>query len=65
MEGLRNIETILSVNTRPDAPICSISDVVVVGDAKIFFIEKLLLRIALDTEQTTPDYSTRERGESE
>ncbi len=64
MEGLRNIETILSVNTRPDAPICSISDVVVVGDAKIF-IEKLLLRIALDTEQTTPDYSTRERGESE
>ncbi len=64
VEGLHNVETILSVNTRPDAPICSISDVVVVGDAKIF-IEKLLQKIALENEHTTPDQYTSDRGERE
>jgi electron transfer flavoprotein alpha subunit len=60
VEGLRNVETILSVNTHSDAPICSISDVVVVGDAKIF-IEKLLQRIALENEGTIHDQYRGER----
>ena len=64
VEGLQNVETILSVNTSPDAPICSISDVVVVGEAKIV-IEKLLQKLALYTEQRTPDQITKDRGESE
>jgi electron transfer flavoprotein alpha subunit len=44
VEGLRDIETIISVNTSAKAPICSLSDIVVEGDAKDF-IEKLLLKI--------------------
>ncbi|WP_319755464.1 electron transfer flavoprotein subunit alpha/FixB family protein [uncultured Sphaerochaeta sp.] len=64
VEGLQNVETILSVNISPDAPICSISDVVVVGEAKTF-IEKLLQKIALYSEQTTFDQSTEDKGESE
>lgn len=45
IEGLRNIESIISVNTNRRAPICSISDVVVEGDATEF-IERLCGRIA-------------------
>lgn len=44
IEGLRNIESIISVNTNRHAPICSISDIVVEGDAREF-IERLCRRI--------------------
>lgn len=44
IEGLKNVESIISVNTNKNAPICSISDVVVEGDA-IEFIEKLVKKI--------------------
>lgn len=44
VEGLRDIETIITVNTSSKAPICSLSDIVVEGDAKEF-IEKLLSKI--------------------
>lgn len=47
VEGLRDVETIISINIREDAPICSISDFVVVGDAKLC-IEKLLKRIGAE-----------------
>lgn len=41
IEGLRNIETIVSVNTNEFAPLNSIADVVVLGDA-IEFINRLV-----------------------
>lgn len=44
IEGLQEIETIIAVNTSSKAPICSLSDIVVEGDAKDF-IEKLLAKI--------------------
>ncbi|MDA3809961.1 MAG: electron transfer flavoprotein subunit alpha/FixB family protein [Spirochaetaceae bacterium] len=44
VEGLRNVETIISVNTSGNAPICSLSDIVVEGDA-LDFVEKLTARI--------------------
>ena len=44
VEGLKGVETIIAVNTSAKAPICSIADIVVEGDAKEF-IEKLLARI--------------------
>ena len=44
IEGLKNVENIISVNTNKDAPICSLSDIVVEGDA-IEFIDKLLEKI--------------------
>lgn len=44
MEGLKNVEYIISVNTNKDAPICSISDLVVEGDAREF-IDKLIKKI--------------------
>lgn len=44
MEGLKNVENIISVNTNRDAPICSLSDIVVEGDAKEF-IAKLTDKI--------------------
>lgn len=44
IEGLRNVETILAVNTNKHAPICSLAALVVEGDA-IDFIDKLLLKI--------------------
>ena len=47
IEGLKNVEYIISVNTNKDAPICSLSDLVVEGDA-IEFIEKLTERINRD-----------------
>jgi electron transfer flavoprotein alpha subunit len=44
IEGLKNVESIISVNINKDAPICSLSDIVVEGDA-IEFIDKLLKKI--------------------
>jgi len=44
IEGLRNVETILAVNTNKHAPICSLAALVVEGDA-IDFIDKLCLKI--------------------
>jgi len=51
IEGLGDIESIISVNTNRHAPICSISDVVVEGDATDF-IERLCRRLA---ERTTAE----------
>jgi electron transfer flavoprotein alpha subunit len=44
IEGLKNVENIISVNIDKDAPICSLSDIVVEGDA-IEFIQKLVEKI--------------------
>ncbi len=44
MEGLKNVEYLIAVNTNKDAPICSLADVVIVGDA-VEFIDRLLERI--------------------
>lgn len=44
IEGLKHVETIISVNTNRNAPICSLSDLVVEGDAAEF-IERLTNRI--------------------
>ena len=44
IEGLKNVENIISVNIDKDAPICSLSDIVVEGDA-VEFIEKLVEKI--------------------
>jgi electron transfer flavoprotein alpha subunit len=44
IEGLKNVESIISVNIDKDAPICSLSDIVVEGDA-IEFIQKLVEKI--------------------
>lgn len=44
IEGLKNVENIISVNVNKDAPICSLSDIVVEGDA-IEFIDKLIEKI--------------------
>jgi len=50
VEGLRNVETIISVNTNRNAPICSLSDIVVEGDA-LKFIDKLVKRINVYREE--------------
>jgi electron transfer flavoprotein alpha subunit len=42
--GIRNAEYIISVNTNRQAPICSMSDIVVEGDSRAF-VEGLLKRI--------------------
>jgi electron transfer flavoprotein alpha subunit len=44
IEGLKNVEHLISVNTNKNAPICSISDLVVEGDA-FEFIDKLVEKI--------------------
>ena len=44
IEGLKNVEHLISVNTNRNAPICSLSDIVVEGDASDF-IEKLANKI--------------------
>lgn len=44
IEGLKNVEYMIAVNTNKNAPICSISDIVVEGDAKEF-ITKLTEKI--------------------
>lgn len=47
VEGLRQVESIISVNTNRYAPICSISDIVVEGDASEF-ISKLIDKINMN-----------------
>ena len=42
--GIKNAELIISVNVNPHAPICSLSDIVVEGDAREF-LEALIKRI--------------------
>ncbi len=44
IEGLKNVESIIAVNTDKLAPICSLAHIVVEGDA-LEFIEKLLQKI--------------------
>ncbi len=44
VEGLKNVKHIISVNTNRHAPICSLSDIVVEGDAAEF-IERLTAKI--------------------
>jgi len=44
VEGLKQVENIISVNINSSAPICSLSDIVVEGDA-MTFIEKLVEKI--------------------
>ena len=44
LEGLKKVPHLIAVNTDREAPICSVADVVVVGDA-IEFIDRLLKRI--------------------
>lgn len=50
--GIRNAETIISVNTDRQAPICSMSDIVVEGDSGAF-VEGLLKRIEAANTQTS------------
>ena len=44
VEGLKDIPHIISINTNKNAPICSISDIVVEGDA-LPFVTKLIQKI--------------------
>ncbi|MBC7959465.1 MAG: electron transfer flavoprotein subunit alpha/FixB family protein [Vallitaleaceae bacterium] len=44
VEGLKNVDHIISVNTNSNAPICSLSDIVVEGDA-LTFTDMLVERI--------------------
>ncbi|EMS72655.1 electron transfer flavoprotein subunit alpha/FixB family protein [Ruminiclostridium cellobioparum] len=44
VEGLKNVDCIISVNTNINAPICSLSDIVVEGDA-LLFVDLLTERI--------------------
>ncbi|MCY6354217.1 electron transfer flavoprotein subunit alpha/FixB family protein [Clostridium sp. ZS2-4] len=44
IEGLKNVDHIISINTNKSAPICSLSDLVVEGDA-FEFIDKLVEKI--------------------
>ena len=46
IEGLKNVENIIAVNTNKHAPICSLATIVVEGDA-VAFIEKLLNKMVL------------------
>lgn len=48
VEGLKQVETIIAVNINRNAPICSLSDIVVEGDA-VTFIEKLVDKIDQQT----------------
>jgi electron transfer flavoprotein alpha subunit len=50
VEGLRNVETIISVNTNRNAPICSLSDIVIEGNA-LDFIDKMVKRINVYREE--------------
>ncbi len=51
VEGLKNVKHIISVNINKDAPICSLSDIVVEGDA-IEFIEKLVDKIKSEADES-------------
>jgi electron transfer flavoprotein alpha subunit len=44
IEGLKNVETIIAVNTDKHAPICSLAQIVVEGDA-LDFVDRLLYKI--------------------
>lgn len=44
IEGLKNVDFLIAVNTNKNAPICSLADIVVEGDA-VEFIEKLTKKI--------------------
>lgn len=44
VEGLKQVEHIISVNINKEAPICSLSDIVVEGDA-VAFVDKLVEKI--------------------
>ncbi|NCC77333.1 MAG: electron transfer flavoprotein subunit alpha/FixB family protein [Clostridia bacterium] len=44
VEGLKQVQHIISVNLNKNAPICSLSDIVVEGDA-VTFIDKLVAKI--------------------
>lgn len=44
LEGLRNVEHLIAVNINKDAPICSLANMVIVGDA-IEFIDRIVKRI--------------------
>ncbi|MBR0577387.1 electron transfer flavoprotein subunit alpha/FixB family protein [Proteiniclasticum sp. BAD-10] len=44
VEGLKNVKHIIAVNLNKNAPICSLSDLVVVGDTSQF-VEKLIQRL--------------------
>ncbi|MCA1795898.1 MAG: electron transfer flavoprotein subunit alpha/FixB family protein, partial [Desulfobacteraceae bacterium] len=46
LAGLRQITSLISVNTAANAPVCSLSDIVVQGDARKF-IDRLLKKIAV------------------
>ena len=50
VEGIRDVEHIISVNTNKNAPICSLSDIVVEGDAELF-IDMLYKRIQKSEEE--------------
>ena len=49
VEGLKNVACIISVNTNTNAPICSLSDIVVEGDA-LLFVDLLTQRIQIYNE---------------
>lgn len=54
VEGLKNVEHIISVNTNKNAPICSLSDIVVEGDAMVFLdllVERIHRYRSEETEQ--------------
>ncbi len=44
IEGLKDVENIIAVNTNKNAPICSLADIVIEGDA-IEFVDKLIAKI--------------------
>jgi electron transfer flavoprotein alpha subunit len=44
VEGMQHARYVISVNSNKDAPLCSLSDIVVVGDA-VEFVEKLTAKI--------------------
>ncbi|MFT4145794.1 MAG: electron transfer flavoprotein subunit alpha/FixB family protein [Mobilitalea sp.] len=52
VEGLKNVEYIISVNTDTSAPICSLSDIVAEGDALVF-VDLLAERIRKYRSQET------------
>lgn len=47
VEGLKNVQHIISVNTNRSAPICSLSDIIVEGDG-VEFIEQLNAKIHIE-----------------
>lgn len=48
IEGLKDVETIIAVNTNKNAPICSLATIVVEGDA-VEFIDRLIDKIKQDS----------------